>query len=111
MSKIALPLVTLIAFGSYTLYTMAIAEQSLLQFGLELISRPDTAQVVFDLYILAIMACIWMYQDAKRRGKSAVYVLPYIVLTVVFVSAGPLLYLVVIGFSKSDGLGAQEKLG
>ncbi len=95
MNKIALPLATLIGFSIYTLYTMAIAEQSLLAFGLQLISSPDTAQVVIDLYILAVLAGVWMYQDAKARGKSLAYVLPYLILTSVFVAIGPLLYLVV----------------
>jgi len=30
---------------------MAISEQSLLAFGAQLMSRPDTAQVVIDLYL------------------------------------------------------------
>lgn len=95
MKKLALPLITLLAFSAYTLYVMLQAEQSLLQFGLQLLSRPDTAQVVMDLYILAALACLWMYGDAKARGKSLTYVLPYIALTAIFVSVGPLLYLVV----------------
>ena len=33
---------------------MAISEQSLLAFGAQLMSRPDTAQVVIDLYRVAI---------------------------------------------------------
>lgn len=104
MSKVALPLLTLIAFTAYTLYTMAIAEQSLIQFGLQLISSPETTQVVIDLYILAAMACVWMYTDAKSRGKTALYVLPYWLLTAVFVSVGPLLYIVVKLLKKDKRL-------
>ena len=100
MKKTVLPLITLIAFSAYTIYTIAIAEQSLIQFGLQLISSPDTAQVVIDLYILAAMACIWMYQDAKARGKSTAYVLPYLAVTAIFVSIGPLLYIIVKAVSK-----------
>lgn len=84
----------LVIFSSYTAYTMAIANQSLLSFGYQLISSPDTAQVVMDLYIMAILALIWMYQDVKKRGKTILYWLPYAFLTLVFVSIGPLLYLV-----------------
>ena len=87
-------LTLLIVFTAYTVYTMAIAEQSLLSFGYQLISSPDTAQVVFDLYIMAALALIWMYQDMKLRGKTVLYWLPYAALTLIFVSAGPLLYLV-----------------
>lgn len=72
---------------------MSIAEQSLLSFGYQLISSPDTAQVVFDLYIMALLAIVWIYQDCKSRGKSTMYFLPFAALTLVFVSFGPLLYL------------------
>lgn len=92
-------LVPLIAFSLYTGWTMLIAEQSLLAFGLELMSSPDTAQVVIDLYLMAALACIWMVQDTRSRGGSLPGVLPYLVLTLLFVSIGPLLYLVVRGFS------------
>ena len=95
MKKFALPLITLIGFSAYTAYVMLQAEQSLLQFGLQLLSSADTAQVVIDLYILAALACIWMYRDGRARGKSLIYLLPFFVLTAVFVSVGPLLYLVV----------------
>ena len=73
---------------------MSIAEQSLLSFGYQLISNPDTAQVVLDLYIMAFLAIVWMYQDCKNRGKSIVYFIPFALLTLLFVSVGPLLYLV-----------------
>ena len=73
---------------------MSITEQSLLSFGYQLISSPDTAQVVLDLYIMAFLAIAWMYQDSKNRGKSIVYFIPFALLTLVLVSIGPLLYLV-----------------
>ncbi|NWE42766.1 DUF2834 domain-containing protein [Pseudomonas yamanorum] len=96
-------LVGLLAFALYTVITMLMAEQSLMAFGLELMSRPDTAQVVIDLYLMALMACVWMYRDARARGKSLVSVLPYWLITAVFVSVGPLLYLVVNGFRHRAG--------
>ena len=61
-----------------------------------------TAQVVIDLYILAALACVWMYQDAKSRGKGLGYLIPFFVLTAVFVSAGPLLYLVLRGGRQTN---------
>ncbi|AZC17815.1 DUF2834 domain-containing protein [Pseudomonas sp. CMR5c] len=88
-------LLALLAFSGYTLFTLLQAEQSLLQFGLQLLSRPDTAQVVIDLYLMAILAGLWMLRDARARGRSASSVWPYLLLTAVFVSIGPLLYLVV----------------
>lgn len=39
----------LAAFSAYTVFVMVQAEQSLLQFGMQLMSRLDTAQVVIDL--------------------------------------------------------------
>ena len=86
-------LVLLVLFTGYTAYTMSIAEQSLLSFGYQLISSPDTAQVVIDLYIMAVLALIWMYQDIKDRGKKIQHWLPYALLTIIFVSVGPLLYI------------------
>lgn len=100
MRRPTLALVTLLAFSTYTLFTLATAEQSLLQFGLQLMSRPDTAQVVIDLYLMALLAGIWMLRDARARGRSMSSVLPYLALTALFVSIGPLLYLVVNGGHK-----------
>ncbi|WP_426200854.1 DUF2834 domain-containing protein [Pseudomonas sp. TWP3-1] len=97
MMSVALPLAALIAFSGYTVSVMLQAEQSLLDFGISLMSRPDTAQVVIDLYLLATLAGVWMYKDARKRGASGWSVLPYLLLTAIFVSVGPLLYLVVRG--------------
>lgn len=107
MRKVALPLVVLLVFTAYTAFVMSQAEQSLIQFGVELMSSLDTAQVVIDLYILAALACVWMYQDNKARNKPLIAVAPYLVITAIFVSVGPLLYLVVKGFSKENGAGGK----
>ena len=104
MKKILLPLVTLILFTAYTVFSMLQAEQSLLQFGIQLMSSLDTAQVVIDLYILAALACAWMYHDNKSRGKSFISVAPYLLITAIFVSIGPLFYLVVKGFSNRPSI-------
>ncbi|WP_085718012.1 DUF2834 domain-containing protein [Pseudomonas sp. B28(2017)] len=93
-------LASLVPFSMYTGWTMLIAEQSLVAFGLELISRPDTAQLVIDLYLMAALACIWMAKDNRSRDGSLIDLLPYLILTAVFVSVGPLLYLVVKGFNR-----------
>ena len=50
------------------------------------------AQVFTDLVIVAVLACIWMSNDARERGLTA---WPFIVITVFAGSFGPLLYLVV----------------
>ncbi|MBN0976869.1 DUF2834 domain-containing protein [Pseudomonas hygromyciniae] len=100
MHRPYIALASLLAFSFYTLGTLLWAEQSLLAFGLELLSRPDTAQVVIDLYLMAALACVWMCRDARARGRSLASVLPYWLLTAVFVSVGPLLYIVVNGFAR-----------
>lgn len=97
MHRPYIALAALLGFSLYTLMTMLTAQQSLLAFGLQLLSRPDTAQVVIDLYLMALLAGVWMYRDARRRGRSVVSVLPYWVLTALFVSVGPLLYIVING--------------
>lgn len=109
MKSVALPLIALIAFAGYTVSVMLQAEQSLIDFGISLMSRPDTAQVVIDLYLLATLAGIWMYRDARKRGGSVWSVVPYWVITAVFVSVGPLLYLVVRGLQDRKRSGAATQ--
>jgi len=79
------------------------AQESLLDFGARLMSSLDTAQVVIDLYIFCAMACVWMYRDNKSKGKEIRSILPYFLLTAVFASLGPLLYLVVSTAGEARG--------
>ena len=102
MKTKALAIILLVPFVLYTLYTMSIAQQSLLSFGYQLMTSPDTAQVVIDLYIMAILAIVWMYYDIKRLEKSIVYWLPFALLTLIFVSVGPLLYLALRKDNRSN---------
>ena len=51
MKKPYLALIALLLFSSYTAFTLWQADQSLIDFGLQLMSKPDTAQVVIDLYV------------------------------------------------------------
>lgn len=50
------------------------------------------AQVFADLVIVAVLACVWMSRDARERGISA---WPFIIVTLVAGSFGPLIYLLV----------------
>lgn len=100
MTRPYIALASLVVFTLYTLGTLLTANQSLLAFGAELMSRPDTAQVVIDLYLMAGLACVWMYRDARAKGRTLAGILPYVLLTAVFVSIGPLLYIVIEGFRR-----------
>ena len=53
------------------------------------------AQVLVDFVILAVLACLWMTNDARDRGMPA---WPFILITVAAGSFGPLLYLLVREF-------------
>ena len=48
------------------------------------------AQVFTDLVIACLLACIWMVDDARKRGLPA---WPFVALTLAAGSFGPLLYL------------------
>lgn len=110
MNKPYPALVTLLLFSLYTAGVLVTAEQSLPAFGLRLMSSPDTAQVVIDLYLLAGMACLWMYKDSRSKGRSLACVLPYFLITAVFVSVGPLLYIVINGFRPKPMMTSDSQI-
>ena len=57
-------------------------------------------QVFADLVILAVLACIWMIADGRARGLNP---WPFVAITVVAGSFGPLLYLVVRELRSTAG--------
>lgn len=58
-------------------------------FALPFDSLTNTAGMI-DLFIELTLVSIWMYFDARKRGTSAI---PFIVVSAVFGSLGPLAYL------------------
>ena len=88
-ARIVTLLAVIVSFG-------ALSAVALLDVGYWGILQPHfqswgAAQVFADLVIVAALACIWMVADARERGRSA---WPFVALTCVAGSFGPLLYLV-----------------
>jgi hypothetical protein len=53
-----------------------------------------------DLFIQLVLVSIWMYFDARKRGKSAI---PFILMALVLGSLGPLTYLFLrLGDSRAE---------
>jgi hypothetical protein len=64
------------------------------------------AQVFTDLVILAVLACIWMANDARQRRLPS---WPFILITLLAGSFGPLFYLLVRELSsRRDSAPAQS---
>ena len=89
-SRLILLLIVIAAFGAFT----AVALIDVGYFG---IITPHfrswgEAEVLADLVIVCVLACVWMIRDAPSRGLSP---WPFVVMTVVLGSFGPLAYLVV----------------
>lgn len=73
----------------------ALTAEALYQYGVggvveHLTANAVTVTALVDLTISLSLIGVWMWNDAKARGISAV---PYLGLTLVFGSVGPLLYL------------------
>lgn len=83
-------ILVLILFGALT--AVALMDVGYLGLFLPHFQSWGAGQVLADLVILALLACVWMVVDARRRGVAA---WPFIVMTLLAGSFGPLLYLLV----------------
>jgi hypothetical protein len=88
--RLAALLVVVSLFGALT--AVAVAQVGILGIFGSALSSWGTAQVFTDLVILAVLACLWMVHDGRQSGVRA---WPFVVLTLLAGSFGPLLYLVV----------------
>lgn len=82
---LAIVLVDFGALNAYVLYQYGYGG-----FAELVMANAATIAVLVDLTIALSLVAVWMWNDAKARGISA---LPYLGLTLVLGSIGPLLYL------------------
>lgn len=87
----------LVALAAVILPFGALTARALLDVGYFGILKPHfqswgEAQVLADLVILGVLACLWMARDARAQGLPA---WPFILATLALGSFGPLAYLVV----------------
>jgi uncharacterized membrane protein YqjE len=87
----------ILAFGLLT--TLALLEVGYVGLIAMHLQSWGGAQVLVDLVIVSLLACIWMVRDARERGLSA---WPFVAITVVAGSFGPLCYLVVRELRSTD---------
>lgn len=85
----------LVALAAVTVAFGALSVVALLDVGYWGIIEPafeswGAAQVLADLVILAVLACLWMVWDARRTGRNP---WPFVAITLVAGSFGILAYL------------------
>lgn len=78
----------LLAFGAYTLYAMS--EVGLSGIYMAGLANAGSLQVLLDLVIVCFLFSCWMVIDARATGRNP---WPYVAITLVAGSFGPLLYL------------------
>ena len=86
MIGLELVLTAFVALTGYVIW-----EHGYLGFFELALANTATMLLGFDLVITLSLAIVWMWNDARERGTSAV---PFVVVTLTFGAAGPLLYLI-----------------
>ncbi len=81
--------IVLVDFAALTAY--AVYHYGYLGFFAELLANAVTVTAAVDLVIALVLVMIWMVRDAARRGIA---VAPYVVITLLTGSIGPLAYLI-----------------
>ena len=84
--------VVLLAFADLNAYV--VWQYGYVGFFQLVMANAATVAAFVDLTIALLLVTVWMWRDASRHGIG---VLPYVALTAVLGSVGPLLYLVVHG--------------
>lgn len=86
-----------VALLGYALYSYGVAGFLALEVG-NAVAVASTA----DLTIALTMVAVWIWRDATKRGISPI---PYVVLTAVLGSVGPLVYLI-----RTLGAEAEQRI-
>lgn len=86
-------LLVLVGFLGYTVYVIVARDVSLFAYLGALRPNSWATQILVDLYIACSLLAVWMVRDARARGKSVASVVPFLILTLLLASMGPLLYL------------------
>ncbi|WP_395701646.1 DUF2834 domain-containing protein [Aquabacterium sp.] len=85
--RLLLTLVTAV-FAAFTLYVLS--RTGLVGFFEQLLASPAGWQTLADVTIALTLALAWMWQDARREGRAF---WPWVPVTLLLGSIGPLLYL------------------
>lgn len=94
MTRFALILV-IAAFGALSAYAL----MDVGYLGIFDYHRHSSAgwQVLTDLVIVCVLACVWMVSDARKTGRNP---WPYVAITLAAGAFGPLFYLLVGEFRR-----------
>jgi len=77
--------------AGFALFTAAIvAHTGLIGFYQQLAASPAAWQTLVDIAIALVLVLVWMHQDARRSGRAF---WPWVPVTLLLGSFGPLLYL------------------
>ena len=82
--------VVLVAFAAFSAYV--VWEHGVIGLMERCFDNSATTLAVVDMTIALALVMTWILRDAKERGVSPI---PYVVLTLMLGSVGPLLYLIV----------------
>jgi hypothetical protein len=87
-TKSMLALSVLVIFSLLSVY--AVIEVGYWGIIMHLLDGPAAWQIAADLVIALSMVLVWLTQDAKKTGRR---ILPWVILTLLLGSIGPLLYI------------------